>query len=156
MTCLVLYQVPFNRYFIRSRDEPSKYWYLNTDDQCLVCEDKSCNSIHVSTAFRTKFLIRIRNVAGQPVPDNGDFVMIREDEISIAASDDHGLNFKDRNMLKAERGYESLTSVILFGDLKGRFVTRRTRVETKTAGMLIREYVARVEKGQGEAWELVD
>ena len=95
-------------------------------------------------------------MAGQHVPDNGDFVMIGADQISIAASDDHGLNFNDRNMLKAAKGYESLSSVILFGDLKDRFVTRRTRVETKTAGMLIREYVARVEKGQGEAWELVD
>ena len=146
---------PSNRYFIRSRDEPSKCWYLNSDDQCLVCEGKSCNSVHVSTAFRTKFCIRVRNVADEYVPNNGNFVMIGADGVSIAASHDYGLNFNDKNVLKAVRGYESLTSVILFDDLKNRFVTRGMRVET-TTGVVIREYVARVEKGQGEAWELVD
>ena len=77
--------------------------------------------------------------------------MIGRDEISIAAPKGYILHINDTGDLKATKRYQGETD-LLFGDLKKRFITR---AEKQVNGE-IWEYVEAIERGSGEAWELVD
>ena len=95
--------------------------------------------------------MRARNVAYKGPQTSQDLVLIGRDEISIAASKDYILHIDDAEELKATKGYRGGASDLLFGDLKKRFVTR---TEKHSNG--IWEFVVPVERGFGEAWELVE
>ena len=143
-TCSVLI---FNRYFVRSKADPWSHWYLRISGDCLVCGDASCDAIHVSSEYRTRLCVRVRNLAA--VPD--DFIMIGKDEISIVASKGYTVYINDAGDLKAAKGYQDEID-LLFGDLKKRFVIR---AEKQVNGE-VWEYVESVERGVGEPWELVE
>ena len=116
---------------------------------CLVCGDADCDAIHVSSEHRTKFCVQVRSpVDGPQIPSN--FVMIDRDGISIVAPKGYILHASDEEDLKATKGYQGETNLV-FGDLKDRFITR---AEKQVNGE-IWEYVESVERGLGEAWELV-
>ena len=139
-----------NRYFIRSKADPWSHWYFHTDDACLVCGAADCDAVHVSSEYRTKFCVRVCNLAdGFQVPEN--FVMIGNDEISIAAPMNYTVHINDAGELKATTGYLGGMD-LLFNDLKNRFITRAR----KQINGEIWEYVVPVERGLGEGWELVD
>ena len=118
--------------------------------ECLVCGDAECGDVHVSSEYRTKFSIQVRSPVDSPqIPR--DFVMIGRDEISIVAPKGYILHASDDEDLKATKDYQGETD-LLFEDLKNRFITR---AEKQVNGE-IWEYVESVERGLGEAWELVD
>ena len=81
--------------------------------------------------------------------------MIGSDEISIAASKDYTLHINDAGELKATKiALGGTGSDLRFDDLKNRFGT-----DWKGNGDVIprvSEYIVPVERGLGEAWELVD
>lgn len=139
----------FDRYFVRSKADPWSHWYLRTEGPCLVCGDANCDAIHVSSEYRTKFCVRVCLGDGFQVPE--DFVMIGKDEISITAPMDYTLHIDGARSLKATTGYQGGAD-LLFNDLKNRFITR---AEKQVNGE-VWEYVVPVERGLGEAWELVD
>ena len=117
---------------------------------CLVCGDANCNAVHVSSDYRTRFCVRVRNLADDfSVPEN--FVMIARDEISIVTLRDYTIHINDAGDLKATKGYQGKTD-LLFGDLKHRFISR---VEKQVNGE-VWEYVESVERGVGEIWDLVE
>ena len=122
---LVLYRLHSNRYFIRSKAEPLKYWYFNNGDPCLVCRGGDCSSIHASTVHRTKF--RLVTLEYNPPPK--DFVMIGADEISILTGN-YTLHIADTGELKAMRGFPNTD--FHFRDLKNRFVSRSKEVAVKS------------------------
>ena len=98
--------------------------------------------------YRTKFCLRVRNPANCQTPR--DFVLIGQDEISIAAQKDYILHISDTEDLVETEGYQDEID-FLFSDLNDRFVAR---AEKQVNGE-IWEYVESVERGLGEAWELV-
>ena len=134
------------RYFIRSKADPMSHWYLRTSGTCAVCGDAHCGAIHVSSDYRTRFCVKVRN--NPEVPE--DFVMIAKDEISIAAPKGYSVHINDAGDLQATKGYQGEID-FLFGDLKNRFVTR---VERQVNGE-VWEHVESAERGVGEPWELV-
>ena len=136
-----------DRYFIRSTADPFSHWYLRTSGTCAVCGDANCSDIHVSSNYRTRFCVRVRN--NPEVPE--DFVMIGKDEISIAAPKGYTVHIDDTGDLKATKGYQGEID-LLFGDLKKRFITR---AEKQVNGE-VWEYLESVERGMGEIWELVE
>ncbi|KAI9459273.1 hypothetical protein HD554DRAFT_1679648 [Boletus coccyginus] len=140
-------------YFIRSQTDTQKYWYLRVDGICLVCGNADCDAIHVSTRpeFRSRFCIRARIAANQNHHAPKNFVMIGSDDIYILASKDYTLRINDEEDLKATKNQG--TSDLLFSDLKDRFLSRTEKQEK--SGMIY-EYVVPVERGLGQAWELVD
>ena len=139
-----------DRYFIRSKVDPFSHWYLRTSGMCLVCGDANCNAVHVSSDYRTRFCVRVRNLADDfSVPEN--FVMIARDEISIVTLRDYTIHINDAGDLTATKGYQGKTD-LLFGDLKHRFISR---VEKQVNGE-VWEYVESVERGVGEIWDLVE
>jgi len=136
-------------YFVRSKADPWSNWYLRISGACLVCGDANCDAIHVSSEHRTKFCVRAHLGADFQVPEN--FVMIGRDEISITARKDYAVHISDAEDLKATKGYQGGTDLLL-ADLKDRFIAR----SEKQVNGEIWEYVESVERGSGEAWELVD
>ncbi|KAI9568773.1 hypothetical protein HD554DRAFT_2021588, partial [Boletus coccyginus] len=138
-------------YFIRSQSDTQKYWYFRVDGTCLVCGNADCDAIHVSTQFRSRFCIRARIAANQSLHAPRGFVMIGSDDIHILASKDYTLRINDEEDLKATKNQE--TSDLLFSDLKDRFLSR---AEAQGNRGVIYEYVVPVERGLGQAWELVD
>ena len=77
--------------------------------------------------------------------------MIGRDGISITARKGYIVHVNDAEELKATKGYQVGTDILL-DDLKDRFIAR---AEKQVNGE-IWEYVESVERGSGEAWELVD
>lgn len=79
--------------------------------------------------------------------------MIGRDKISITAPEDYVVHINDGQDLKGiPKGYQGKTPDLLFDDLKDRFITR---ADKRYNGEIL-EYAVAVEKGFGEAWELVD
>jgi len=138
-------------YFIRSKADPWSHWYVRIKGVCLICGDANCNAVHVSSEYRTRFCIRARNAADENSQEAEDFVMIGKDEISIVAPKGYTLHIDNEEDLKVTKGYQGETDLI-FDDLKNRF---STQAEKQVNGE-VWEYVAAVERGAGEPWELVD
>ena len=145
-----------NRYFIRSQADPRSHWYLRVNGACLVCGGDDCDTIHVSTEYRTRFCVQVRNLICKNFQPPKDLVIIGSDEISIAASKGYMLRINDEKDLKATKVYQIATTEDLlfrFDDLKNRFVAR---AEKQEEGEPICEYVVPVQRGLGEGWELVN
>ena len=104
----------------------------------------------MSTQYRTRFHVQARNLSVKDSKPQKDLVLIGRDEISIAASREYTLRIEDEGVLKATRVHHAAD--FLFGDLKNRFVSHTK----KLASGEVWEYVKPVERGLGEAWELVD
>ena len=80
--------------------------------------------------------------------------MIGADEVSIAISREYTLRIEDGGVLKATRVPHAAASdpLFLFDDLKNRFASQTK----KQANGEIWEHVKPMERGFGEAWELVN
>ena len=144
-------KIPSNRYFIRAKADPWSHWYFRIKGACLVCSDANCDVVHVPSEYRTRFRILALNATQGDMEEAEDFIMIGKDEISITAPKGCILHINDEDDLKATNGYEGRTG-LLFRDLKNRFITQ---VEKQVSGE-VWECVVAVERGTGEAWELVD
>ena len=138
---------PSDRYFIRSKVEPSSHWYLRTRGACLVCGNRNCDAVHASSEYRTKFCVRVRDQGSV----SKELVMIGRDKIAIAAPGDYTVHINAVQDLKATRAFQGRALDLLFDDLRDKFITR---AEKQVNGE-IWEYVELVAKGLGEAWELV-
>ncbi|CCX07192.1 hypothetical protein FPQ18DRAFT_323469 [Pyronema domesticum] len=66
-------------YYIRSKHEPSKYWYLGS--QCLTEGSKPSQVVQLSSTVRTRFRIKIRVADGSSQDGK---IMIGSDDIYIS------------------------------------------------------------------------
>ncbi|KZT23887.1 hypothetical protein NEOLEDRAFT_1068464 [Neolentinus lepideus HHB14362 ss-1] len=127
-----------NVFFIRSKADPTQFWY---------CPNASETNICLSREDRTLFRIDIAN--GQPNEGSGT-IMIATDNITITAVSTN----KDLPVSVGDGGYVIAGSKLerfKFGDLRGGFRVAHAWDTTDK-----KDVRALVRSDQGESWELVN